>query len=186
VAISEKINTMGYYWSMGISFDDKPTAENFQAGLEEINLSDGRSAKLDSHILLQTSFNNLADYVVEIFPKEMEIDGERKNLNYPYFNEIKNQLYRFIRKSEFDFNIAFFEFEGADKVTNENIISWINEFGIGEIQEVEPNDNFFDPRNYSPKRYFDGLILSNNEFSKLKPNYAEFKYFKENYVWLPI
>lgn len=177
---------MGYYWSMGISFDDKFTAENFQLGLKEINLSNGKSVKLDSHILLQTNFNNNANYVVEVFPKEMEIDGRRQNLNYPFFNEIKEQLYYLVKISKFDFNIAFFEFEGADRVTNENIISWINEFGIGEIRNAEPNDSNFDPRNYIPKRYFDGLILSCKEFRKLKVKYKEFKYFKDDYVWLPI
>ena len=165
---------MGFYWSMGISFSDKQIAENCQANFKEIILSDGRIVNLNSYILLQTNFDLKPDYVLEIFPEEMEIDGNRKNLEFPFFGEIREKLFQFIKKLKLDFNIAFCEFEGADRVTNENIIHWINEDGIGEINYKELNDVFFDLRNYVPKRYFDGLILSDMEYERLKNQRAEF------------
>ncbi len=177
---------MGFYWSMGISFSDKQIAENCQANFKEIILSDGRIVNLNSYILLQTNFDLKPDYVLEIFPEEMEIDGNRKNLEFPFFGEIREKLFQFIKKLKLDFNIAFCEFEGADRVTNENIIHWINEDGIGEINYKELNDVFFDLRSYVPKRYFDGLILSDMEYERLKNQRAEFEYFKKGYVWLPI
>ncbi|MGX7666380.1 hypothetical protein [Flavobacterium pedocola] len=177
---------MGFYWSMGISFSDKQIAENCQATLKKINLSDGRIVNLYSNILSQTNFDTQPDYVLEIFPEEMEIDGNRRNLEFPFFGEIRDQLFQFIKELKLDFKIAFCECEGADRVTNENIINWINEDGIGEIRNREVNDLGFDPRNYIPKRYFDGLILSNNEYKRLKKQHIEFEYFKDGYVWLPI
>ena len=177
---------MGFYWSMGISFSDKQIAENCQANFKEIILSDGRIVNLNSYILLQTNFDLKPDYVLEIFREEKEIDGNRKNLEFPFFGEIREKLFQFIKKLKLDFNIAFCEFEGADRVTNENIIHWINEDGIGEINYKELNDVFFDLRNYVPKRYFDGLILSDMEYERLKNQRAEFEYFKKGYVWLPI
>ena len=151
-----------------------------------MKLSDGRFVKLKSNIQLQTSFDSAADYVVEIFPSEMEVDGKRKNLGYPFFGEIKRHLLELVKNSDFNFDIAFFEFEAADRVTNENIINWINKIGIGEIRQSEPNDQYFDARSYVPKRYFDGLILSRKEFEKLDIKYPEFEDFKNNYFWLPI
>ncbi len=177
---------MGFYWSMGISFSNKEIAENCQKTLKNIKLSDGRTVNLSSNILLQTNFDIQPDYVLEIFPEEMEIDGNRRNLAFPFFSEIREQLLQFIKELKLDFKIAFCECEGADRVTNENIINWINEEGIGEIRDSEPNDTHFDQKNYIPKRYFDGLILSNKEYERLKNQHIEFEYFKDGYVWLPI
>ena len=177
---------MGYFWSMGISFMDKETAEICQAKLRKIVLSDGSIVNLHSYILLQTSFDIEPDYVLEIYPENMEIDGKRDNLNFPFFREINKQLLQIIKELKYDFQIAFFEFEGADKVTNENIINSINEDGIGQIRHKEVNDIYFDPKNYIPKRYFDGLILSNKEYERLNKKHIEFEYFKDGYKWLPI
>ena len=177
---------MGFYWSMGISFDEKIIAEYCKANLKNITLSDGRIVNLDTYILLQTNFDLKPDYVVEIFPEEMEIDGNRRNLEFPFFGEIRDHLFQFIRELKLDFNIAFCECEGADRVTNENIISWINDDGIGKIRNREENDMHFDKRNYIPKRYFDGLILSNKEYNRLKVKHNEFECFKDGYMWLPI
>src|SRR5690606_6416480 len=133
-------NKMGYYWSLGISFYDKFSAEKCRAEINEVKLSDGRIVKLNSNVYLQSEFEISPHYVLEIYPAEMEVDGRRRNLTYPFFGEIRNSLLDYIRDLQFDFGIAFFEFEGADKVTNENIIGWINEFGLGDILEKESND----------------------------------------------
>ncbi|RXR20251.1 hypothetical protein [Flavobacterium stagni] len=177
---------MGYFWSMGISFRDKQIAENCQAELKEIKLSDGRLVNFSCYILPQTDFDIEPNYVLEIYPEEMEIDGRRKNLEYPFFDEIRNQLLQFVRDLKLNFEIAFCECEGADRVTHTNLINCINENGIEEYLSSENIDIYLNPENPYPKRYFDGLILSKNEYERLKIKYPEFKKFKENYLWLPI
>jgi hypothetical protein len=177
---------MGWYWSMGISFKEKQIAEKCQERLLDIKLSDNRVVQLKSHILLQTDFNLKPDFVLEIFPERMEIDGDRKNLEYPYFIEIKIQLLQFIKELDLKFEISFFEFEGADRVTNENIIKWINNDGIGDILVKDYNNLYSDSKYYTPKRYLDGLILSMEQHDLILNKIPEFINFKDGYVWLPI
>ena len=177
---------MGWYWSMGISFEEKILAEKCQERLFKLKLSDKREVKLDSHVTLQTDYYYTPHFVLEIFPEQMTIDGDRKNLEYPYFIEIKSQLLRFIKELDLKLEIAFFEFEGADRITHENIIKEINENGIGEIIENDINHLFSDSKDYKPKRYLDGLILSIEQYNLILNKIPEFKNFKDGYFWLPI
>lgn len=82
--------------------------------------------------------------------------------------------------------MLFFEFEAADYLLNDNIIEDISNVGLGEIRQKDSNVPYFDSQNYVPKRYYDGLVISDDEYKMIAIRYPEFKLFKKGYVWLPI
>ena len=173
---------MGYFWSMGISFQNKELAEKCKTEIDSLVLSDNTLVGLGKYI---SENKKLQTYILQIYPEGMEIAENEKLFSYPFFQEIRNQLYNFVLGLKIEYNIAFYEFEAADYLLNDDVIEDILSFGLGEIRMKQSNVLYFDEENYIPKRYLDGLILSNNEYKKIAIRYPEFKPYKDGYVWLP-
>ncbi|WP_291133261.1 hypothetical protein [Flavobacterium sp. UBA7682] len=173
---------MGYFWSMGISFKNKELAEQCETEIDSLILSDNTFVGLKKYV---EQNEKLQTYILGIYPEGMEIAESEKLFSYPFFQEIRNQLNNIVLNLEIEYNIAFYEFEAADYLLNEDIVEDISNYGLGEIRERDFNVLYFDEEHYIPKRYFDGLILSNDEYKKIAMAYPEFEPYKKGYVWLP-
>ena len=184
---------MGAFYSLGISFNNIENAENCKSQFEKYNfvLSDNTEMLFRIFILkCDYLINGKNQYVCGIFPLGLEIPNlNQKLLKGKYFYEIRNLLYDFIRNLNLDFNFAFYEFEGADFVQDNNPIDEISIYGYGEIVSGEPVGYFlglYNPKDFLQKRYLDGLIISNKIWNKDILNINEFETFKEGYLWLKL
>jgi hypothetical protein len=84
--------------------------------------------------------------------------------------------------------MLFFEFEGGGQFIDEDIVTELNTYRIGEVQKGDPNAASlagYDANAFRSKRFLDGLIISNELFQKLD-NTTGFKKFNDSYMWLPI
>ncbi|MWB94190.1 hypothetical protein GON26_07435 [Flavobacterium sp. GA093] len=172
---------MGYFWSMGISFKNIELAEQANSNIGNLILSDNTFVALKKHIVFNAK---LKTHVLTIYPEGMEFGDGKKLFSHPFFQDIKVQLNDIVLNLETDFNIAFFEFEAADYLEHDDIVEDILTLGLGEIKMSDPNSPYFEEEYYVAKRYYDGLILSNDEYKKIAVRYPQFKYFKNGYVRL--
>ncbi len=181
---------MGYYYTLGINFNKRDLAEkcNQKVMNFEVKLSDNSIVEMKTYVYEEIFDNGEIRYQSHINPKGLEYGlGHRKLFSKPYFYEIRKKLYSFLIELDLEFNYAFYEFEGADFFLNENIVDYINEFGIGEVKE-DSNASYmlnFDLEYYLPKRQLDGLVLSEKLFNLLE-NKSNFVQFKNEYMWLPL
>jgi hypothetical protein len=181
---------MGWFYTLGINFNDRELAEvcNQKIMNFEIKLSDNTIVEIATYIYEEKLIDGISRYQSQILPKGLEYGlGNRKLLSKPYFYEIRNKIYSFLIELDIEFNYAFYEFEGADTFLDENIIEYLNEVGIGEVKkDINASSMLsFDDDYYLPKRYFDGLIISEKLFNLLE-NKSNFEVFKEKYMWLPL
>ncbi|WP_438966717.1 hypothetical protein [Flavobacterium sp.] len=179
---------MAFVWSFGIKFNGIEDAEKVKSQIDNIILSDGTEIGIYKHITYENGNLNLTECTLELILHNMQVSGNQKLLSFPYFYEIRDFFYQFLRNLDIDFCEALFEFEGSDRIAHENLIEYINQYGIGEIVN---SDNFADLKVsstiYQSKRILDGLVLSKENFEKLKNEYSEyFEPFKNGYYWLAI
>lgn len=181
---------MGYFYTLGINFNNRDLAEDCNRQIKnfEIKLSDNTIVEISTYIYEEKLIDGEIHFQSQIYPKGLEYSlGNRNLLSKPNFYEIRKKFYAFLMELNIEFNYAFYEFEGADYFLDENIIQEINKYGIGEVKKDTNAASMlnFDVEYYLPKRYFDGLILSEKLFNLLENN-SNFVKFKNKYMWLPI
>ena len=183
---------MGAFYSFGIIFSNQDDSEKckYQFSNYGVELSDG--TKIEFRIFTDEcdyEINGSKQYSCGIFPIGLELPGlNPKLVKAKYFYEIRNQLYLFLEKLNLEFNFAWFEFEAADIIKDENPLLEIKKNGIGETHNGELNGYFngtHDNDGYSPKRDLDGFVISESIYKLSELNLEEFKIFKSDYLWLP-
>lgn len=182
---------MGVFYSLGITFDTIENAENCKLEFEKFDFSLSDNTKIDFRI-----FVTKCDYLLKekeqftcgIFPLGLELPNTNlKLLKGKYFYEIRTALYTFLQDLKISFNLAFYEFEGSDFLQDNNPINEILEYGYGAIESGEPNGYFlglYNSSDFLPKRYLDGLVISETIYKSHFTDFKEFISFKENYLWL--
>lgn len=90
---------------MGISFKSQELAKKCEDKIVNLTLSDNTVVKLEKYISKNIKLNT---YILSVYPKGMEYGDGPKLFSYPFFEEIRNQLYEYIFNLELEFNIAFF------------------------------------------------------------------------------
>ena len=184
---------MGAFYSFGITFDNIENAKNCKSEFEKYNFSLRDNTEMDFRIFV-TKCDYLLDekeqFTCGIFPLGLELpNANLKLLKGKYFYEIRTKLYTFLKDLKLPFNFAFYEFEAADFVQDNNPIFEILEYGYGEIESGEPNGYFlglYNSSDFLPKRYFDGLVISDAIYKRDLKVLKEFEKFKEGYLWLQI
>lgn len=183
---------MGAFYSFGIIFSNQNDAEECKIQFSNyiVELSDG--TKIKSRIFTEKcdyKINGLKQYLCGIFPIGLELPGlNPKFVQAKYFYEIRNHLYAFLEKLNLKFSFAWFEFEAADIIKDENPLIEIKTNGIGEIHSGELNGYFngtHDKDGYFPKRDLDGFVISESLYKSSDLKLKEFKTFKSDYFWLP-
>ncbi len=183
---------MGYFYSLGVNFDDLETLDSFKKEIEKsyILLSNSLKVSLTFQTAENKIPNNSNSFQLIIFPEGLQyMCGDKNFAGRPYFYEIRSKLYEFLINYEHTFNHAFFEFEGADFLIDNNIGNYINTYGIGDIQSGDKNAASlcdFEALYYDSKRFLDGLIISESIFSSLTTDKSYFEKFKKGYYWLPV
>lgn len=184
---------MGYFYTMGIHFYEEQAAQNCKEQIEylKIRLSDSTQVEKYVHILKDTLPSGRNCYIVDIYLKGLQyMVGDKKLASKPFFYEIRSVLYNYLTSLDLAYNYAFFEFEGAERFLDEDILATLNKYGIDEVRaEGDPNaatlaDN--PAEYYYPKRYLDGLVISADIYNLLTIDKSAFEVFKEEYYWLPI
>ena len=56
---------------------------------------------------------NLTECTLELMLHNMQVSGNQKLLSFPFFYEIRDFFYQFLRDLDIDFCEALFEFEGS-------------------------------------------------------------------------
>lgn len=184
---------MGAFYSLGITFDNIENAENCKFEFEKYKffLSDNTEMSFRIFVLkCDYLLNGKEQFTCGIFPIGLEIPNPNlKLLKGKYFYEIRTALYNFLKDLKFSFNFAFYEFEGADFVQDNNPITEILEHGYGKIESGEPSGYFlglYNSLDFLQKRYLDGLVISNAICEKDLTDLKEFENFKDGYLWLQL
>ena len=183
---------MGAFYSFGIIFNNQNDAEKCKTVFATYNLQLSDSTKIESRVFVDEcdyAINDLKQYSCSIFPIGLELPGlNPKLVQANYFCEIRNQLYAFLKNLKIEFNYAWFEFEAADIIKDENPLPEIKKDGIGEIHGGELNGYFagVGDGKHSPKRDLDGFVISESLYESYELAIKEFEPFKSGYFWLPI
>lgn len=179
---------MAFVWSCGIQFNTLVDAEKAKNEIGNITLSDGSSVELYKEIISVDVKQETRSYTLCLMAHQMQIAGNENLLSFPFYYEIRDFFYHFIYKLKNDFNLALFEFEGADRIAFDNVIQWINEYGLGEILNSDTcPDLKVSESVFQEKRLLDGLIISDKMRENLKEEYLNFFVpYKKGYFWLPL
>lgn len=184
---------MGLFYSLGVTFDSIEEAKNCKIEFEKrkIFLSDNTEINFQISVLkCGYLLNKKEQFTCGIFPIGLEIpNANLKLFKGKYFYEIRNGIYTFLQDLKLSFNFAFYEFEGADFVQCDNPIIEILQYGFGEIYSGEPNGSFlglYNSSDFLPKKYLDGLIISDRICDKKFKNSKELNTFKEGYLWIKL
>ncbi len=179
---------MAFIWSFGIKFKNLEDAEAVKSQIDKIPLSDGTEVGLYKSIVYQNGDLSLKECTLDLFPHDMQVAGNQKLLSFPFYYEIRDYFYQFLQNLKIDFDAALFEFEGADRIAHNDVVEDINQYGVGEIYNSNNHADLMVSNSiYQNKRILDGLVLSKENFEKLKDEYSNFfEPFKHEYYWLPI
>lgn len=184
---------MGAFYSLGITFDNIENAENCKSEFEKYKYYLSDNTEVGFRIFITKCdylLNEKEQFTCGIFPLGLELpNANLKLLEGKYFYEIRTSIYTFVKDLKLSFNFAFYEFEGADFVQDNNPIFEILESGYGKIESGEPNGYFlglYDSSDFLPKRYLDGLVISNTICDRNLTDLKEFENFKEGYLWLKL
>jgi hypothetical protein len=179
---------MAFIWSFGIKFKSIEEAEKAKSKIDTIILSDGTEVGIHKGITYQNGNLSLKECTLDLWLHHMQVAGDQKLLSFPYYYEIRDFYYQFLRDLEIDFNMALFEFEGADRIAHNNLIENINEDGIGAILNSDNCANLqVSDTIYQSKRILDGLVVSEENLGNLKKEFSGlFVPFKPGYYWLPL
>lgn len=179
---------MAFVWSCGIQFNSFKDAEKAKDKIDKITLSDGSIIGVYKEILCKEFQFSPNHYTLCLMAHQMQIAGDKKLLSFPYFYEVRDTFYHFIHNLDIEFNLALFEFEGADKIAFDDTFHLINNYGIGQIlnsntcPELRVSDTIF-----QEKRLLDGLVISDKMKKELKVEYSKFfEPYKKGYSWLPV
>ena len=175
---------MAVIYTLGIEFKNFEDTEKCSTKLDKVILSDSSEIPLQKFIEKKNDDKNGQKHIIMFMPENMQIAGNKKLLSNPFFYDILNQFYQFIFDLEMDFEVALFGVEGGDRILDD-VVEYINEFG------TDFKSNFIDGDVKNSiglgENYFDGLVLSEQEFKRLDNKYRRnFQIFKPGYVWLPI
>lgn len=189
---------MGYFYSLGISFDTADDAQQCCKALREQNLILSDSTIVDFDIEIQKgTFNNAKQqYICGLFPNGMD-DWKTnfKLFELPYFYEIRDQLYSFLFNYSFPFNYAHWEAEAADRLIEDVASEFLEtnslnqHHGFGKDEFGDPNASYFSKKNsdyYQNKKYWDGLVISKSKIPINSVATSSFLEFKPGYLWLPV
>ena len=171
---------MGWYYSLGIVFNNQIDAElccnDFKN--RKIVLSNGDEVILEPDVS-EHEDNEASEeklYILRVFIEGLGTSNTNVKLyEEPYFYEVRDFFYNYLKKLNIDFEFAHYELEAADMLMGSQTLEYI-------IFLFENNSK----SQFLSQKYVDGIVISLNNFNKLEKFKSEFQIFKENYYWLPI
>jgi hypothetical protein len=173
---------MAFVWTLGIEFKSFEEAEICSAKLDKVILSDASEIPLRK--FNQRKNSNIQKHIIMFMPENMQFAGNDKLISNPFFYDIFDQFYQFIFNLEMNFDVALFGLEGGDRILDD-AVDYINEFGLGF--KSNNIDGYVKDGVGLGQNYFDGLVLSNDEFQRLRNIHRQnFEIFKPGYFWLPV
>lgn len=181
---------MGAFYSFGITFNTLQDADNCKLLFTNHNLQLSDSTIVSSRILIGECEYMLGDkkqFVCAIFPNGLELpNANLKFLQPKYFYEIRNSFYKFLSEIDIEFNFAFFEFEAADFIQDNNPLLEFKNYENYYAGINEYFDGLYNADDFLQKKYLGGLVIAKPliESSSLNPD--EFDYFKNGYLWIPV
>ncbi len=184
---------MGYFYSLGATFNEEQDAINFKSEIDnkELILSDLTPVIISCYIS-KTVYNNGSpeQYVTVCTPHGLEYPfPDKKLFTVPLFYEIRDFMYDILYSSNILYNYAFYELEGADRILTDEMKFDIKEYGIGEKNISDSSAQYCSknaPEYYYSKRLLDGLVISELTYPMIQNDFPEFEIFKKGYYWLPI
>jgi hypothetical protein len=177
---------LGAFYSFGITFNKLEDAEFCKLSFENYDLQLSDSTIVDSRIFTRECdylLNDKKQFICVIFPRGLELPNENpKLLQAKYFYEIRDLLYKFLIQIKLEFNIAFFEFEGADFIQDNSPLMEIEDY---DNYYVGLNEYFGDSQDFIQKKYLGGLVISTSVIKANPLNFNGFEIFKIGYSWIP-
>lgn len=186
---------MGWFYSFGIVFNNNTDAELLCNDFKnkKIVLSNHDEVSLDSDVAEHEDNETFEEklYILRVFIEGLGTSNTNFKLyENPYFYEIRDFFYDYLKKINIDFEFAHYELEAADMLMGSEILEYIiylfesnyKSYGVRSLEIISE----IDKTKFLSKRYIDGMVISLNNFNKLEKFKAEFQPFKENYFWLPI
>jgi len=184
---------LGAFYTFGITFSRLDYAEQCKLLFQDfqINLDDNTEVKSNIYINnCDYKLDELQQYICSIFP--VGLGTNHINLKYfeaKNFFHIRNCLYNFLNGLNLPFNFAFFEFEGADFLQDFNPIEELQNADLNEIGDGKLAAYFqgqYNEKDFLPKRFLDGLVISSFVYNNFNLNIKEFRTYKKDYLWLPL
>ncbi|MCS3531554.1 hypothetical protein [Chryseobacterium sp. JUb7] len=171
---------MGWYYSFGIVFNNQTDAglscNDFKN--KKIVLSNHDEVSLDPDVSEHEDNGTFEQklYILRVFIEGLGTGNTNSKLyETPYFYEIRDFFYDYLKNLNIDFEFAHYELEAADMLMGSETLEYI-------IYLFENNSK----SELLSKKYIDGMVISLDNFNKLEKFKDEFRTFKENYYWLPI
>ena len=181
---------MGAFYSFGITFSTSKEADNCKSLFENYDFSLSDSTIINSRLFVNQcdySLNNNEQFICSIFPEGLELPGANpKLLQAKYFYEIRNMFYQFLLNLNLKFNIAFFEFEGADFIQDNNPLLIIQDYDDYYVSINEYFTGLYKDEDFIQKKYLGGLVISESLDNKNNLNIDAFENFKIGYKWISI
>jgi hypothetical protein len=171
---------MGLFYSLGIVFNNQTDAELLcnEFKNKKIVLSNHDEVSLKPDVSEHEDNDTFEEklYILRVFIEGLGTSNTILKLyEKPYFYEIRDFFYDYLKNLNIYFEFAHYELEAADMLISSETLEYI----------IYLFENYSKSELLS-RKYVSGMVISLDNFNKLEKFKDEFQPFKENYYWIPI
>jgi hypothetical protein len=184
---------LGAFYTFGITFSNLEYAERCKLQFQDFEIKLNDSSEVKSNIYINNcdyKIEETQQYICAIFPTGLGTNEiNLKFFEAKNFYHIRDCFYKFLFELNLPFNFAFFEFEGADFLQDFNPIEELQNADLSEIGNGELVGYFqgqYNPEEFLPKRFLDGLVISSSVYTISNLKIEELQPFKNGYLWLSL